>query len=86
MTVPASQRLSFRPRWGRLLMICPIGPALWTRCQEMSIAWTYSGDISISTCFLDIFLLSAVQREQMAWTARLNQIMRTNREEIGYAE
>ena len=84
MTAPVSQRSAIRPRWGQLLTICPILADLWTHHSDMSIAWTYFGELSISTSFLNMFRPAIAQREQMAQAARLDQIVWANLEEIGY--
>ena len=36
-------------------MICPIWPALSTRHSDVSIAWTYFGNVSIWDSFLNMF-------------------------------
>ena len=84
MTAAAAQRLAFRPRWEQALTICPIGPALWTQCSDVSMAWTYFGDVSRPTSFLHVLRLAAAQREQMEQAATLDQLIWDNLEGIGY--
>jgi len=84
MTAAASQRLPFRPRWEQSLTVCPIGPALWTHCSDVSKAWTYFGDVSRPTSSLNVFRLAAAQREQMEQAGGLDEVIWANLEDIGY--
>ena len=86
MTAAAAQRLLFYPRWGRFARICPFWRTLWTRRCDESIAWTYSGNVSIAMRFLNAWCVAAALREQMKQAARLGEFIWVNLEEIGYGE
>lgn len=85
MTTRASRRSTIHPWWGLLLQICPFRLGFWTRHNEVSIAWTYSGAISILAPAWPRFY-PAELREQMVQTAKLDQLVWANLEEIGYGE
>ena len=67
-------------------MICPIWPALWTRRCDVSIAWTYFGDVSIWNSFLNMFRPATARREQMPRAAKLDQRIWANLEEVGHGD
>jgi hypothetical protein len=83
MTTRTSGRPAIRPWWGLLRKICPLRLGFWTRYNDVSIAWTYSGDMSISASAMLRFR-PAELREQSAQAAKLDELIWANMEEIGY--
>jgi len=84
MTASASQCLFIGPRWRHILRICPIWRALWTLHCDVSTAWTYSRNMSISTSFLDACRRSAALCEQTEQAARRGWAIWASLENIGY--